>query len=734
MQSEHEDQLKSLQENKESHNDTLKETYEQRISELETAIATAVDEKKREIDGLKSKYDSDIELAESNKKKALELAKKVKEAASMQMKKSTECLKEEHSKEISKLSSDHESNVKKLKEKYKEDIMILQNQNDSDKRLTEEVEELTKKHNIVVKSLEEEKESQLNNIKKTHEEELERMQKASSEEKQKLVEANEVAAADRDKSKVILQQKMAKHAEDLKAYYEGKMKKIKDEHDVSRTKWEAEATISFEKKLSELQMLCTSVTEDKQALQEKLRSQITSELSIQKEVETLRKELKESTSKHESESSSMTNEQNKLKAENAAMKNEVDVSQKDLASKKNQIEEITGQLNSLKENLNLIAEEKKDIERKMEAVTKQLVKLNVTQNELVAAREEVNALKLEQTQSSGLVSRLKTEKDASEKKHGQHTALVGMLEAQLAELNESNAKSQAELEGAIYDMSLKDDELNSLTEQLEKTQKKLSFQEQASRKLSAEQAAQTVDKDILKKAKMTETLQREMQSLQQQMARKSASAQKLIQERESECKELRKRNKQLSQELDKGSFTDRRIFELAAQQSSRECMAASEIDVRNQIVQRLTDKLASRDGELASAEYTNHKIEDQVEELCKMQRREDVNIDYLKSIIVQYLSKPPGSSERNALLPVIATLLQFTDSDYKMIENGKSKLDWFGSIMPTHINSPGGQKLEIDQQAAPLLTSSSASSAEITVSTSNISAKKDRTTRTSLQF
>jgi hypothetical protein len=47
-----------------------------------------------------------------------------------------------------------------------------------------------------------------------------------------------------------------------------------------------------------------------------------------------------------------------------------------------------------------------------------------------------------------------------------------------------------------------------------------------------------------------------------------------------------------------------------------------------------------------------------VEELCRVRRREDVNMDYLKSIVVQFLSKPPGTSERSALLPVLATLLQ----------------------------------------------------------------------------
>lgn len=161
-----------------------------------------------------------------------------------------------------------------------------------------------------------------------------------------------------------------------------------------------------------------------------------------------------------------------------------------------------------------------------------------------------------------------------------------------------------------------------------------------------------------KKAKMVNNLQREIQLLQQQMAKKSAAAQKLIQEREKECLELRTANKALQQEVDKGTLSDCRIFELAAKQSNRETAAHSEIEIRDQVVARLTETLLDRDSDLASAEHNVHRVEGQVEELCRVRRREDVNLDYLKSIVVQYLSKPPGSTERAALLPVLATLLQ----------------------------------------------------------------------------
>merc|ERR1712176_1614386 len=216
---------------------------------------------------------------------------------------------------------------------------------------------------------------------------------------------------------------------------------------------------------------------------------------------------------------------------------------------------------------------------------------------------------------------------------------------------------------------------------------------------------------------MIKSLKSQVENLQNQMKKKSSVAQKMIKERESECVELRKTNNLLQNEVDKGSLSDRRIFELAAHQSNRETAAVAEIEIRDKLIQNLTQKLEAGDGDLADAEQTVLKKEDQVEELARVHRREGVNMDYLKSIVVQYLAKPPGSSERTALLPVLATLLQFDANDYKAIEEGKEKVSWWGDIIPTYIHGPEAPSAAAlpaipAQQAAPLLPSS----AEVTVS------------------
>ena len=161
----------------------------------------------------------------------------------------------------------------------------------------------------------------------------------------------------------------------------------------------------------------------------------------------------------------------------------------------------------------------------------------------------------------------------------------------------------------------------------------------------------------------------------------------MIQQHEAENAKLKVTNKKLQQEVDKGSLSDRKIFELAALQSERDTSKILDIQARDKALARLTETLTEKDGKLASAERKLEEYEEQTQELGRIQRREDVNIDYLKSIVVQFLSKAPGTSERAALLPVLATLLQFDDTDYGLIEQGKSKVSWFGSVEPVAIGN-----------------------------------------------
>ena len=515
---------------------------------------------------------------------------------------------------------------------------------------------------------------------------------------------------------------------------------MKVELEETKSKMEVEKS-DLEEKLSQREQLYSSLEVAKKVLEDQLQAKMVSEANLANELEQVKKDLSEAASNSEAATSSLLEEQEKMAASQKQLQAQVLSVEKELASKNNLLEEVKGKMSAFQESLNTVSTENKELELKLEHANKQVARIDATEAELGTAREELNRYKLELAQS-GLLSRLKSEQEASEKTHGQRTALVGMLEAQLAELNDSNAETQAKLEAAMYDLGQKDDDLKAAREDVEKLEKSVAAmknQTDVMRKAATDQKSQSItDKDIIRKAKLADSLQKDLQSLQQQMAKKSSAAQRLLQQREADCQDLKKRIKTLQKEVDKGSLSDRRIFELAAQQSNRESVATAEIDARNQMVERLTEKLVTHDDELATAEYSKKEVEKQVEELCRIHRREDVNLDYLKGTIVQYLSKPPGSSERNALLPVIATLLQFDSEDYKLIEQGKQKVSWFGSVLPTIINAPMSESAppsmstaNPDHQVSPLL---SGSSAEVTISSPPSKTPMRRANRTSLQF
>uniref|UniRef100_A0A7S1CYD3 GRIP domain-containing protein n=1 Tax=Cyclophora tenuis TaxID=216820 RepID=A0A7S1CYD3_CYCTE len=529
---------------------------------------------------------------------------------------------------------------------------------------------------------------------------------------------------------------MARHSDELKSRFQSKVTASEKQHKDVKSKLEEQLknkNAQLEKTISQLKSAgaqSSTLKDENDALRSKLNSDNIVKQALQKKIDELQKEVAEIVAKQSARESALQQDQKRLEEEKVSLTEKIRSVSDERDGVKNTVEELRGKLDALEHNLNMMIDEKKESDQKLHQAARNEVKMGSTEKELSALREQVTKLKLQQTKSSSLLEKLQAEKEASERKHGQRTALVGMLEAQLAELNDKNTEANAKLEAALYDLSQRDETIAMTKEQLEKTEKTL-----ASTQLARKQASDSITSAQkgadAKKSKIIETLQREVQNLQIQMGRKSAAAQRLIQERESECIELRKANKVLQQEVDKGSLSDRRIFELAAQQSNRESVASAEIELRDKLVAKLSHKLEARDGDLASAEYNARKVEGQVEELCRVRRREDVNLDYLKSIVVQYLSKPPGSSEREALLPVLATLLQFDSNDYKIIEDGKNKLSWWGNVAPVMITPPTPNALA-SEEATSLLGRPNLS-AEVSVSAPSDMNGNGRP-RTSLQF
>jgi len=662
---------------------TVEKDHEERISKLKIEYEEKVGALQNSVEKLSAELEKAPSLSQEEIQKNMDSKVKEMEAT---FKEQIDTVNAAHLTEIEKERTEHQANLEQLKKEHAESIKKLASERDSmivanGEELHEKMKEQEAKHSAEISALQEKFAQHSDKLKQHFTDKLQASQKTGEEAKialQQQIDTREIQL-----EKLVLQ---VKESDNKKSVTE-------KENEALRTKFSSDNAV-------------------KQALQKKLDE-------LQKELSQAQSQVKAATENLIEQKESMGREKNNLEEMLKAASHERDQG-------KNKVEELSGKLEALSTNLSVILDEKKEIETELQRTSKQAAKLNTTENELNLLREQINKLKLEQTKSSSLLEKLQAEKEVNQRDHGQRTAVVGMLEEQLADINDKNAEIVGKLEAANYDLSAKDEEIQELQERLLSMEKSLANAQRA--KKQANESLSSAQKGVdAKKAKMVEGLQREVQSLHQQMAKKSAAAQKLIQQREAECIELRKANKSLQQEVDRGSLSDRRIFELAAQQSSRESVAASEIQVRDKMVKGLTDKLVAQDSDLAKAEHSVIQYENQVEDLCRMRRREDVNLDYLKSIVVQYLSKPPGSTERGALLPVLATLLQFDANDYKIIEEGKQKLSWWGSVAPTIIGQSVEEKPKLEQ--APLL------SAEVSVSSlKNTDVQSNGRSRTSLEF
>jgi hypothetical protein len=612
MKAEHEASLKGLRESVQSDSTTTSE----RVEELESLVA----EKSKLLADATANFDE-------------QLSELMKKQSTLQLENG------EFDNRLKQIGDSHAAELKEKEEELLSTVDHLQQEH------AETVAKLREEHNMSRGKLEAEAGAHADDVEAKIKQELE----LESQKHAKEVEQMKIRMADHvDKMKAQFMSKLSTEREKQKVEIEEAEKKDKNrEEQVAKLASQLKAVGEAVKK----------EREEKFAVQKALKAEHAARQKVAKELESQNNLLEETMTTSESTASSLVKEQDELKKRNAALESDLKKLKADRDLKANKVEEVSFKLEALTNNLNSMAE---DINKKDEALLqadKQKIKLESSESEVSDLRQQINKLKLELTKNSQLANRLQREKDNSETNHGQRTALMGMLESQLAEVNEQNAESNAKLEAALYDLSQKDDILNNIEEKLKQTQTTLT-EAQKEKKEVGENLLLSHKGAAKKSAMMVESLQRELQQLQQSTARKSAAAQKLIQTSEAECAELKATTKKLQQEVDNGSLSDRKIFELAELQSIRESARMTEIEVRDSALDSLRKALLDRDGDLALAETIVQEVEGQVEELCRVRRREDVNMDYLKSIVVQFLSKPPGTSERSALLPVLATLLQ----------------------------------------------------------------------------
>ena len=620
--------------------------------------------------------------------------------------------KEEFSNQTSELMESHKNAISDLE--IQRDELLKKNEslesNGEDSAAAQlEIESLREKLSIATKSLEN-KESEMESALKDQEARFET-------------------------EKAALQKSLADHVDNMNAKFRAKLEETRKTTE-DRVKELNEEKTKADEKLSQLlerlkafNATTSKLKRENQEMSEQLKQEKSSVERLMQEIQKIRQEYDQAQSSTSETTSELLQQQELLEREKASLTKQLQSVSDQRDALRNQLDELKGKVLALSTNLNSLSKEKEEQAAKLNELSLVEKRLGASVEESNELREELTKVKLELSKNINIVGQLQTEKEANERNQGQRTAIVAMLENQLVEANEKNTELNAKLEAAKYDMSQKDESIEIAEDQLRKAKADLdgALRDLSKTRESLSSAQKGAD---AKSSKMIESLQKELQSLKQQMVKKSSAAQKLLQQRESECAELRSKNNALQQEVDKGSFSDRRIFELAAKQSNRESQQTTEIEMRDAIIDKLRHNLLERDDKLASSEKEFKELENQVEELYRVKRRNNVDVDYLKGVVVKYLSLPPGTDERARLLPVLATLLQFDSSDYKTIEEGKKKVSWFGYVSPTYITGPAGAS-----ESTPATQSSPRTrSAEVAVSSPKAQPKGDNREGTSLQF
>lgn len=281
------------------------------------------------------------------------------------------------------------------------------------------------------------------------------------------------------------------------------------------------------------------------------------------------------------------------------------------------------------------------------------------------------------------LSRCETELDEANAMIESLQSRLHTVETNLALRTAAVASVQEKVDSLERSIVLKD-------EKLEEAEIKIKYTEQmlAAKQAEHEEARAIHEKSLRMKqdeiseikfahdeelAALKKSHEKALSDLKKESAKKVQLSRAAMEEKDDEIRELVAQNKALREEIECGHPTDRKIFELASRQASRDANHHTLRDVREVAFQQLQANLASKDLELARLQDSHRQLQSEVAELRCVKNRETVNMDYLKNIILQYMSFPSSSPERAGLVPVISLLLQFSKEEAAQASSGAAR-------------------------------------------------------------
>ncbi|RQM14486.1 hypothetical protein DD237_004744 [Peronospora effusa] len=478
---------------------------------------------------------------------------------------------------------------------------------------------------------------------------------------------------------------MEKQLEEERAYWTSKLENLISDTDAAKSKTEtleaklrkkekqvtkmAASQTSMTSELIELQKQVTSMREDLSMAAEGLEAHaIKAEenerryLQSEKEVAKLKKQLDEVHEEHHANFEM-------LRQEKEAELKSVYIERRALTKEKKKLlrekEELQARCKGLECELGMARKHEEELETSLSDKTFQVGNLSADLAEKKKSLSDRMALATRlQTENMDMAGKLAEQvaliesalRDAANSKAAQCEMenQVQVAKADVQRMKQSEAKAIHDLENVQREMVNKDE----------------SFQ------LEREEA-----KEVLQAAVRNEkqNFRRELERLEAESKQKSKLALQAVLQKEKEITRLRARVDELEEDVRLGGADNRKILEFAELQAKRE------VEARTQAaqMQALTEQLEEAYRELQELRENKHRHAEELNAMLQNQRRDGVNMEYLKNVVVQYMSFQPGSSQQERLIPVLSTLLQFTAADVKEIKDaatrGNSWTSWGSS-------------------------------------------------------
>ncbi|OWZ19050.1 hypothetical protein PHMEG_0006762 [Phytophthora megakarya] len=508
-----------------------------------------------------------------------------------------------------------------------------------------------------------------------------------------IISEMEITALTEAKRELEEQQKHAqetkatleKQLEEERVYWTSKLENLITDSDTANSKTETlEAELrerekqvskmsasqtSMTSQLMELQKQVSSMREDLTMAAEGLEAHATKAeenerrcIHSEKEATGLKKQLDEMRDKYH-ENFEMLRQEKEAELERIHTERRTLVDErKELTREK---DELSTRCKTLERELQAVHKHEEELETSMKEQTLQVGNLGV---DLAETKKSLS-------DRMALATRLQTENMGMAGKLAEQVALIEGALRDAANSKTTLQEIEAQLHTAKADVQCMKKSETQAKQDLENVQRgmlkqKENFQQERE---EAKRAVQTAVENEKQNSK------RELERLEVESKHKSKLALQAVLEKEKEIARLSARLNEVEEDVRSGGADNRKILEFAQLQAKREA------EQREQAaqMQELSLQLEEAQHEIQELREDKRRHTEELTAMLQNQRRDGVNMEYLKNVVVQYMSFRPGSSQQARLVPVLTTLLQFTAADIKEIKHaarrGNSWTSWASS-------------------------------------------------------